>query len=705
MGAETLSQVAAAGGAVFLSYASQDADAARRICDALRAGGIEVWFDQSELRGGDVWDHKIRRQIHDCALFIPVISAHTQARTEGYFRLEWHLADQRKLLMAKSRPFLIPVCVDGTPQTDAEVPDSFAAAQWTRLPAGETPAAFVERVSRLLSPEPTQPPATSESPTAAFHTAAAPRRPEPSRAVSRQTQRVLLLIAAVAVIGVGYLAAEKLILWKRPAAGIQTSAANGKPTAATQGAFPEKSIAVLPFVDMSEKKDQEYFADGMTEELIDMLTKVSEIRVPARTSSFYFKGKQTTIADIAKALGVANVLEGSVRKSGNTLRITTQLVRVDNGYHIWSQTFDRPVDDTFRVQDEIATAVVQALKVSLIETATPRSAPTANGEAYTLYLESLSLAKRGDSADSLRAHEYLQRALHLDPKFALAWAALAELYCDDTVNWGAVFEPAHPAQLSNGPEFLVTLAKVAAAARDAGEHALTLGPNLADTHLAMARVHQFADWNWSAVDAELQKAREFDPGSARVTQTAAQLAITMGRLAEALELAKRATAQDPLGQAYWEIGEASRRLGNLDEASAAYRRLIELYPTAAAAHYHYALVLLDQHDPEAALGQMVRDDPEYVQAGLPLVLDALGRSSDADRELATAERAWGNGMAYQISYVYTARNERDRALDWLERAYKQHDSGLAYIKLDPMLTTLEREPRYNALLQKLKLPQ
>ena len=145
--------------------------------------------------------------------------------------------------------------------------------------------------------------------------------------------------------------------------------------------------------------------------------------------------------------------------------------------------------------------------------------------------------------------------------------------------------------------------------------------------------------------------------------------------------------------------------GMREEESGHRRRLIELYPTAAAAHYHYALVLLDQHDPEAALGQMVRDDPEYVQAGLPLILDALGRRSDADRELATAERTWGNGMAYQISYVYTARNERDRALDWLERAYKQHDSGLAYIKLDPMLTTLEREPRYNALLQKLKLPQ
>jgi TolB-like protein len=582
------------------------------------------------------------------------------------------------------------------------VPDSFAAAQWTRLPGGEASPAFIERVSRLLSPEPAHPPAAGP-PSATFDTAAAPRRPEPSRAASRQTQRGLLLVAALAAIGVGYLAADKFILSKRPTAAVRTSAPSREPTAVGQGAVTEKSVAVLPFVDMSEKKDQEYFADGMTEELIDMLTQVPEIRVPARTSSFYFKGKQATIGDIAKALGVANVLEGSVRKSGNTLRVTSQLVRVDNGYHIWSQTFDRPVDDTFRVQDEIATAVVQALKVSLVETAIPRSAPTANSEAYTLYLESLSLAKRSDSADSLRAHEYLQRALRLDPAFALAWAALAELYTDDTINWLAVFDPAHPALLANGPEFLVVHGKVAAAAREAAAHALALGPNVAEAHRVMALVHRLIDWNWTAANAELEKARDLDPGNARITQATAGLAVTMGRPTEALELAKRAVAQDPLGLAYWEVAQASNRLGKLDEASSAYRRLIELYPTATAAHYNYALVLLSQHEPQAALGQMERDDPEYVQAGLPLVLDALGRRSDADRELATAERVWGNGMAYQISYVYAARNDHDRALDWLERAYKQRDSGLVLIKHDPMLKTLEPDPRYHVLLQKLKL--
>jgi len=220
----------------------------------------------------------------------------------------------------------------------------------------------------------------------------------------------------------------------------------------------------------------------------------------------------------------------------------------------------------------------------------------------------------------------------------------------------------------------------------------------------MARVRLWIDWNWTAASVELEKARDLDPGDVRITRATAELAITMGRPAEALELAKRATAQDPLGLGYWEVGRASLRLGKLDEASAAYRRLIELYPTTTAAHYYYALVLLSQHDPQAALGQMRRDDPQYVQAGLPLVLDALDRRSDADRELAAAEREWGNGMAYQISYVYASRNDHDRAFAWLERAYQQHDSGLPSIKFDPMLKTLETDPRYRALIQKLKLP-
>ena len=274
--------------AVFLSYASQDAEAARRICDALRTVGIEVWFDQTELRGGDAWDRQIRKQIHDCALFIPIISAETQARGEGYFRLEWKLAVERTHLMSDRVAFLVPVVIDGTGDAQADVPEAFRAMQWTRLPGGQTPPAFVTRIAQLLSPSELQTPAPAR-PSAGWAPSA--NFPAPRASTSRGSRLVPLLIAAVLLLGVGYFAWDKFVLSKHSAAPL--------PAASARSAIPEKSIAVLPFADMSEKKDQEYFSDGLTEEMIDLLDQVPDLRVAARTSAFSFKGKEATIPEIA----------------------------------------------------------------------------------------------------------------------------------------------------------------------------------------------------------------------------------------------------------------------------------------------------------------------------------------------------------------------------------------------------------------------
>ena len=213
----------------------------------------------------------------------------------------------------------------------------------------------------------------------------------------------------------------------------------------TTGPIADKSIAVLPFVNISGDKSNEYFSDGLSEELINLLTKIRELRVPARTSSFFFKGKQATIAEIAKALGVAYVLEGSVRKSGNTIRITAQLVRVDDGCHVWSETFNRQLDDIFKVQDEIAGSVVKALKVSLLEREEPRATTSANREAYTLYLHGQSMSFSATlPADAKRAIDYLQQSLKLDPGFAPAWAALAKTLAADFGTFGTLpYEETH----------------------------------------------------------------------------------------------------------------------------------------------------------------------------------------------------------------------------------------------------------------------
>lgn len=537
---------------------------------------------------------------------------------------------------------------------------------------------------------------------------------EPHRSIRNLTgQRLNRAIVVVMAMALAYFAADKFWLSKRAttdqAATPAASVAPATTPAAT--AISDKSVAVLPFVDMSEKKDQEYFSDGLSEELIDMLTKIQDLRVPARTSSFYFKGKSEDIPTIARRLMVAHVLEGSVRKYGNHLRVTAQLVRADNGYHLWSETYDRNLDDIFKVQDDIAGSVVKALNISIMKADVPRVAPTANSEAHTLYLQALSLARFSNTADSLLAHDDIQRALRLDPKFALAWAALAELYTDDAVDWGQVFaSEGHPDYATGvfptGPDWKVILKRAGAAAHEAAESALMLAPKLAEAHLAMARVLCWIDWNWEGADAELKKARELDSGSADITKAAADLAIAMGRIAEGLELATLAAAQDPLGTAYWEVGAARHRLGALDEAAAAYQHLVELYPTGSGYHFRYALVLLSRHSAQAALGEMERENgPSYRQAGVPLALDALGRRSEADRELAVAENKWGGGSAYQISYVYAARNDVEHAIYWLERAYQQHDGGLLSMKHDPMLTNVEHDPRYKALLHRMKLPE
>ncbi len=458
--------------------------------------------------------------------------------------------------------------------------------------------------------------------------------------------------------------------------------------AATGGAVL-KSIAVLPFVDMSEKHDQEYFADGLSEELMGMLSKVSELKVPARTSSFYFKGKQVTIAEIAKSLGVAHALEGSVRKSGDTLRVSVELIRADNGYHVWSNTYDRRLDDIFKVQDEIANAVVKALKVSLLEGAMPKAAPAANQEAYALYLQARSLHYRGTHADNQQAIRYLERALELDKTYAPAWFGLADtLVCDNGMAGGS-YQDVH------------------ARARAAAETALRLDPKLSDAHLAMARILGELEWNWAAADVEFKRTLELDPNNVVALWIASNYALIGDRLDEALQLIQAAAARDAVG---WGIsngtGDVQFRRGRIPEAEAAYRKAIELSPTSAGHHLWLGIVLLARGEPAAALAAMEQETDEGLRLwGLALAFGATGRQSDADRALAALETKYADGMAVFIASVYADRKQLNRAFTWLDRAFRQRDGQLPLIKSFPGIENLAPDPRYKALLQKVNLPE
>jgi serine/threonine-protein kinase len=326
-------------------------------------------------------------------------------------------------------------------------------------------------------------------------------------------------------------------------------------------------------------------------------------------------------------------------------------------------------------------------------------------DAYTLYLQAELLAKRRSSRDALRAHDYLQQALRLDPKFALAWSALAELYTNDSVEWSEVF-PADDI-VGQGHDlasqrFLLGTNKVSLAAHDAAQRALALDPDNAESHWAMARVLHWFDFDWRGAAAENQKAREIDPANARILEQSAQLAISAGRLAEGLALAKQAATLDPLGMVFWEIGGAHHRLGDLEAAAEAYRHLIELYPARPGVHFRYGLVLLSLQQPQLALEQFEQDEPWYRNVGITLALDQLGRRAEADRSLATAERNWGNGMAYQISYIYAARGDPERALAWLERACRQRDAGPKNLTSQGVGANSWRDSRRNHAEQRVR---
>jgi TolB-like protein len=671
--------------AVFLSYASQDAEAAQKICEALRAGGIEVWFDQSELRGGEAWDHRIRQQIRDCALFLPIISQNTQARAEGYFRLEWRLADQRTHLMGRSRAFLLPVCVDATSEQDADIPDSFSASQWTRLPAGRASQEFVEHIQRLLSPEASP---SARVPTSAA-SGAAPTISEPAQAPWR-LKAALLATIAVLVVALGYLMANRLVLSKRGAevGGAPAPAAQSAPATAFNP--PPHSVAVLPFTNLSGDPKQEYLSDGISEELINALSHISALDVVARTSSFSFKGQQADIGTIARKLNVGAVLEGSVRRSGNTVRITAQLINAVNGFHMWSEDYDRNLGDSLALQTGIATAVAEQLKVKLLETEVAKIdvGGTKNAEAYVAFLRGTQLYETADTdAEYHAALAAFDQAIALDALYAAAYAERAVILCH-----------------------LLDKQSVAAGFREealkAANRAIALAPDLAESHLALYMVRlSFNDFRGAA--QEIRRARALAPGSTRVLRNAAIMELMLGHSDSSVAQAQRVVTLDPQSYgARYDLTMSLYYARRFDEALTAAKEARALKPDSPWVTWILFHRYLASGQPE--LARQTCEAASVLPEGerhfcLAMAYGALHQSTRAERELESFKTT-GEDYPYDYAKIYLQWGNTAAALKWLETAERELDGDLAALKVDPLLDPLRNTPQFKALEKRMNFP-
>lgn len=659
---------------VFVSYAFQDAAIANALCDALEAAGTPCWIAPRDVRPGDFYADAIVQAISQCPAFVLVLS---KASIDSQ-----HVMREVERASSKRRP-IVSFRIDRSALPPG-LEYFLSASQWLDASGGSADRQFPKLAEALGSRRITE--QAAPSPVAG-----------PIQVGIKRTATVAILAALVAAVLVYFVAGKS---W------FADHIAASKQEGATDAA-PAHSVAVLPFVDMSEKKDQEYFSDGMSEELIDMLTKIPDLRVPARTSSFYFKGKTEDISTIARRLLVAYVLEGSVRKSGNYLRVTAQLIKASNGYHVWSETYERKLDDVFKMQDEIAGAVIKALKISLLSGEAPMAPPTTSREAYDLYLQARALINRDTSDDTLTAYSDLQRAVTLDPHFGLAWASLADVLSSTHVEWYRVFpHPRSSAPVDMDPlrDWSSILTQVRSAAHAAAQQAIGISPDLAEAHLAMGQVLFRLDYDWAAADAQLTIARGLEPGNVQISLEAADVLINLGRAEEGLQLAQRAATQDPLGRAEFILAWGQFVSGRMDEALVSLDRYNQLYPTASRVHYRKGLVLLAQSKAEEALMEFEGETlSRYRESGLPLALDALGRRAEADRAAEVAARKDGNAMAYQLAYIYARRDDLEKTFYWLERAYQQGDPGMRQLKVDPMFKNIRAEQKYKQLLQKMRL--
>jgi TolB-like protein/Tfp pilus assembly protein PilF len=494
---------------------------------------------------------------------------------------------------------------------------------------------------------------------------------DPAESMTRHTGRKLdFAIIGVLAVAVVLLLTDRFVLRH----GVNET---------TAASIAENSIAVLPFVNMSSDKEQEYFSDGISEELLNLLSKIPQLKVAARTSSFSFKGKGVEMPEIARQLHVANVLEGSVRKSGDRLRITAQLIRAAEGYHLWSETYDRKMDDIFKTQDEIAGEVVKELKVKLLGAA-PKTRTT-DPKAYALYLQARELGRQSNAEAFAKSDALLRQALEIDPHYAPAWNELARNF----------YDKANIGVLSNQEGYV--------RAREAAEKALAIDPDYASAHASLGWIATFGDNDLAGAARHYQRALALDSTNLDVLHNAATLLGSLGRLDEELGLDETIVRRDPVNvTALFNLGISQRMAGRYDAAIASFRTVLSLSPNNSGAHMQLGTALMLKGDAPAALGEIEQEKTEiWRMIGLPMAYCALGRKADADAALNALIAKYEKDAPCNIAYVYAFCGDADKAFEWLDKAVAYQDAGLGVVVTEKLFDKIHSDPRWLPFLRKI----
>jgi TolB-like protein/Tfp pilus assembly protein PilF len=466
--------------------------------------------------------------------------------------------------------------------------------------------------------------------------------------------------------------------------GHHTSSARTEAATAT----PQKSIAVLPLLNESGDPGDEYFSDGLSEELIAALGQIKDLKVIGRSSSFRFKDRKETPKTIGEKLGVSTLLDGTVRKQGDRVRIVAALVNATDGIQLWTRTFDRELKDIFAVQEEIARAVAESLRVTLLGSK-EKSAPMATNsvEAHNAYLQGHFYSVRRNAEDYRKALDYFDQAIQFDPDYALAYAERSEVWTvigDLTGQRSTAFPKA----------------------RSDAEKAVALAPSLAEAHAALGWVRAFAEWKFAEGLSELQRAKELSPTNPTTNDLLARVIVYTGRMKEAERQARQAVDLDPLSAAaQFTLGRVLFYAGKLDEADAAGRKMAELQPSASSSHRWQVLVAVQRGDGETALREAQLEPDDTIRSfELALAQYIGGDHQAADAALADLIANSRDSLAYQIAQVYAVRHEVDKAFEWLQIAFDNHDGGMPSLLVDPLLSDLRDDPRYKNLVVKVGLP-